>query len=129
MTARSSSPNPVRVYGLLFIVVAVFAALAVMILPLFSAKLKLVNHSGEMLTAVTVTASGQTFPVGDLAPGEERTVTLVRYTDSSWVIDGRWSDGAPFTFRFGYITHNMNFRDTAWFEQARAVRFEPQVGR
>jgi hypothetical protein len=76
------------------------------------ANLTVINNTAATLQNARVSITGSQFDLGSLAPGQRKTVKARRYSDSDWSILGKWSDGAPFETRFGYITHGASFDDT-----------------
>jgi len=76
-----------------------------------TATLTISNASPEIVSNLTIKSTRDTFALGDLAPGQSRTVTT-KNVGRVWQVNGHWPDGTKFDQSYGYFEAEISQSDT-----------------
>ena len=76
-----------------------------------TATLTISNASPEIVSNLTIKSIRDTFALGDLAPGQSRTVTT-KNVGRVWQVHGHWPDGTKFDQSYGYFEAEISQSDT-----------------
>jgi hypothetical protein len=77
-----------------------------------TAKLTIVNKSGEDIDICSVKMSGSTISVRNLKPGGESSLLFSVKGDDHYEVMVQFADGRRFQQQVGYVTRGYNFVDT-----------------
>lgn len=87
------------------------------------AQLTISNESQEKITALKVTVGKSVFQLDSIIPQESKKLKIRNYSDSHWILEGRWESGATFHEELGYITSGMSFDDHVVITKDKKLTF------